>query len=212
MSCSRLIKDNELESVRARFFEGEIGHGRPTNERSTKKRPTVPVASPPFMLKRIHYRLRKVLDRACHSSTASRKIVDDLETWLVSCFSGRSTAGSAIFETWLEPPTVTKRSSRQTVVKFYFEPDSQHGGFHRLLLHGISQFHGLTATSTSAKLGDGRDVRLLTVLGIELVGPDIQLTKCVLMDDDAPGEQVQQIATDLERLKPFETQYTTVAT
>lgn len=68
-----------------------------------------------------------------------------------------------------ESPSQTTGPEKRTVVaEFLFDADSSTGGFHRLLLHGVCQFHGLRATSstTTATEGDGgRNARVLSATG-----------------------------------------------
>lgn len=176
--CS-FIQDEKLEQVRDQFFSGELGHGPPVAARVSRNINAVNL-SPATMMTRIHERLRNVLERACASSTETASLVDDFEACLERCWrkgKPKSFHDSTIL---LQAPTVTQRTVASgdclTTARFYFDAESSSGGFHRLLLHGVCQFHGLQATSTTATSQD-RPARLLTVTGKTFVGPKVKLTE-----------------------------------
>ena len=67
------------------------------------------------------------------------------------------------------------------IARFLFDADSPNGGFHRLLLHGVCQFHCLHATSSTTEINimvnDSnvrKRARVLTATGT-LSGADVRL-------------------------------------
>ena len=161
--------------------------------------------NPDMCMKRIHDRLRHVLIRACTGSDSTMAVVNALESCLKSCFLSNqdetttttplNTPTSSSYvgldnnnTTLLEPPMVTRRtSSGHTMARFYFDASSSTGGFHRLLLHAICQFHGLNATSTttttttttiSAETSE-KEARLLTVTGKRMLASNLKITDCL---------------------------------
>mmetsp|Transcript_6190 Transcript_6190/g.13943 ORF Transcript_6190/g.13943 Transcript_6190/m.13943 type:complete len:85 (+) Transcript_6190:52-306(+) len=58
-----------------------------------------------------------------------------------------------------------EKDGRQRAVRFYFDTTSSQGGFHRVLLHAVCQFHGFHAVSNTTRVG-GKSARVLTVTGI----------------------------------------------
>ena len=65
--------------------------------------------------------------------------------------------------------TKTTSSITTTTIRFLFDGHSPNGGFHRLLMHGLCQFHGLKATSTTVNVtsrhGTTVEARLLVATG-----------------------------------------------
>lgn len=170
-----------MKNVRDEFFAGEIGHLSTGYRRHVKQEIRLHgKLTPEIMMSRIHERLRKVVVRACSNSPESARIVYGFERYLVHCFRDERTSKlpSVLSESLLEPPTVTRRASGHTIVRFYFDSDSTFGGFHRLLLHAVSQFHGLEAVSSTADIessGKRTAVRLLAVTG-SLSGAEFRLS------------------------------------
>lgn len=179
-TVSRFMESNDagMKSLREDFFRGEIGY--PASCLPTTKPATEVALTPELMLSRLHWRLRKVVTRACSTSQASIKFVDAYERFLVKCFGkGKITSLDAdVSASLLEPPTVTRKKSGKTVARFYFDSESSAGGFHRLLLHAVSQFHGLQAVSKTVEMG-ATTARLLTVAG-SLSGPKVQLVDHII--------------------------------
>ena len=69
-------------------------------------------------------------------------------------------------ELLLEKPTISYNTHKKTTtVTFLFDGDSSTGGFHRLLVHAVSHFHCLKAT-TSTLEEESRKARVLTVQGV----------------------------------------------
>ena len=183
---TNFMQDTTLESVRHQFFEGEIGHGG--TAAVIRKQPLVHSEEPAVMLKRIHERLRNVLFRACTNSEATLLIIDAFEACLKSSFLKGKAKSLKQVDTLLEVPTVSIRTSGHTTARFCFDASSSTGGFHRLLLHAVCQFHGLNAISTTTTLttSSGETVaRLLTVTGKRLVGADINLTEYIKLTESA---------------------------
>jgi hypothetical protein len=191
-AVSRFMKsdDTGLKSLREDFFRGEIGY--PTSRLPTKKPATEVALTPEIMLNRLHGRLRKVVTRACSTSQASIKFVDAYERFLVQCFgNGKITSLEAdVSASLLEPPTVTRKKSGNTVARFYFDSESSAGGFHRLLLHAVSHFHGLQAVSKTVKM-EANTARLLTVMG-RLSGPKLRLVHHIL---DGPSNNCSHVSS-----------------
>ena len=120
-------------------------------------------------------RLRSVVVRACRNSYAASKVVELLEDCVVSTFRGDedwilipTTASSSDDDNknkmwWqgllLQSPMVTKSIDEDAreqegvllrtryQVQFLFDAETPTGGFHRLLLQAICQFHGLRTAS-----------------------------------------------------------------
>jgi hypothetical protein len=161
------MQDASLKSVRDQFFEGELS-GRPDEPRSrgTLNRPLTALD----MLHRIDDRLRRIVVKACTNSYPAAKVVEVFETFLVTSFSGKEAKG--LSSDWssdllLEPPTITRRKDLRHVAQFFFDAEASTGGFHRLLLHAVCQFHGLHAVSkmVDIEIGDKSRARALTVTG-----------------------------------------------
>ena len=170
-------EDKSLRLVREQFFEGSLPCDIHTSTASSKRKVVVDDALTPLeRFHRIETRLRRIVVKACENSYAASKVVNTLEKFLLQVYSGEEDTCST--EEWkeilLEPPVVTtsKRkikdgeegASTGKIIKFYFDSDSSTGGFHRLLLHGVCQFHSLKATSSTSRL-NGKKARVLTATG-----------------------------------------------
>lgn len=144
------MNDEEMKDSREQFFEGygPIQKDKPQNLKPTK---TNTVLSGKDMLNRIDQRLRRLLIRACHNSYAAAKVVELFESFIVSSFMNDTS--TLLKDGWwidllLECPTLTHRKdSNRSTVQFFFHPTLPTGGFHRLLLHAVCQFHGLNVVS-----------------------------------------------------------------
>lgn len=189
--------DAKMKGIRDEFFEGEIGYGRAMPSSHTNKTVPVEPQTPDQMLKCIPERLRNVIIRACSSSETTAKLVDGYEAFLVQCFAqGKSASLDAVVsDTLLEAPTVTKTKSGSVVARFCFDSESSAGGFHRLLLHAVCQFHSLHALSTTVELKP-HPARLLSVTGA-LLGPKVRLSQVIR---DTKGEPVVTKAFSTMRL------------
>ena len=179
---SKLSEDNYYVDVRDSFFRGEIGHGPAVKQTPAKKEMDETLVTPAIMMKRIHGRLRDVLIRACCNSAFSVEVVDSFEKFLINSFDKGKAAPLRLVDTMLEQPTVTKLTTGQTTIRFYFDAESSSGGFHRLLLHAVCQFHSLNAVSTSVELNGNTQSRLLSVSGVRISGPHVRLVDHVLQE------------------------------
>jgi hypothetical protein len=144
------MNDDEMKDSREQFFEGygPIQKDKPQKLKPTK---TNALVSGEDMLNRIDQRLRRLLIRACHNSYAAAKVVELFESFIVSSFMNDTS--TLLNDGWwrdllLECPTLTHRKdSNRSTVQFFFHPTLPTGGFHRLLLHAVCQFHGLNVVS-----------------------------------------------------------------
>eukprot|EP00536_Pseudo-nitzschia_multiseries_P007598 jgi/Psemu1/305052/fgenesh1_kg.180_\ len=167
-------EDGSLRLVREQFFEGSLPG---TASSSSSKRKVVTdhnLLTPVERFHRIEARLRRIVVKACENSYAASKVVNTLEDFLVRVYhNGEEDRSSR--EEWqeflLDAPTVTtsprhreqdseeaedegedatnNRAGARRTTTFLFDADSSTGGFHRLLLHGVCQFHCLNATSST---------------------------------------------------------------
>jgi len=156
------MTDDKLRDVRERFFSGELPERRSSNIR--KSITAYAEGTARDRLNRIDARLRSVLVRACQKSYPAQKVVERFETYVIRTFSTAPEAKTAL-DDWddllLTPPSVVStellQSSRNDAgdqpskisVQFFFDPESSTGGFHRILLQGVCQYHGLHAVSKS---------------------------------------------------------------
>jgi hypothetical protein len=170
----RFMSDDSMKVVRDEFYAGEIGVSANTvivRRRKSQETKLDAKLTPEIMMNRIHERLRKVVVRACINSAESAKLVNSFERYLIRCFcDGKKTSyrlSKEALQSLLEPPTVTRRRTGHTIVRFYFSATSTSGGFHRLMLHAVAQFHGLHAVSTTIEFETKveKQARLLTVMG-----------------------------------------------
>jgi hypothetical protein len=77
-------------------------------------------------------------------------VVLTLETYLRSVFGDEVPPSGQWWTTLLyEAPEITSTSSDTKTIQFLFDGQSATGGFHRLLLHAVCQYHGLVAVSQS---------------------------------------------------------------
>ena len=158
------MSDTEMKEAREQFFDG---YGpipnRTTGRRNVTSSGHVATLTGDEMLHRIDPRLRRLVLRACHNSYAAAKVVERLESFLIQSFlvkvlPATSTVPIVLPDGWwrdllLERPTLTHRTDGQharsattTTAQFFFHPTLPTGGFHRLLLQAICQFHGWHVT------------------------------------------------------------------
>jgi hypothetical protein len=125
-------------------------------------------------------RLRRVVVKACTNSYAASQVISIMEEFLIRVYQKKEDTRTRTewLQLLLEPPSVTIRPRRtpreqnQTdttkknnekereesdekgliETRFLFDASSSTGGFHRLLLHGVCQFHGLRAVSSTMKV------------------------------------------------------------
>mmetsp|Transcript_6066 Transcript_6066/g.6781 ORF Transcript_6066/g.6781 Transcript_6066/m.6781 type:complete len:228 (+) Transcript_6066:2-685(+) len=194
----RFREDKSLNLVREQFFEGSL----PCDPYSSSGKTFVVDTTSLTPLERFHRiesRLRRIVVKACENSYAASKVINTLEDFLIRAYNGEKDERSQ--EEWkeflLDSPIVTehrcdmqiidhkdrnsKCNNRRLIIKFLFDADSTTGGFHRLLLHGICQFHCLHATSSSNRIKMSskdckvsKKARVLTATGI-LSGADVRL-------------------------------------
>jgi hypothetical protein len=186
----RFMEDDKLHDLRDKFFAGELQE-LPTRPRDHKLVSSKPL-TPEDMMNRIDGRLRRVVVKACTNSFPASQVVDNLETFLVRAYAGKK--DKLPRETWndmlLEPPTVSERKRDDMVIcKFLFDAESSAGGFYRLLLHGLCQFHGLQATSSTVDvmIENHKQARILTATGT-LSGPKVRLVEQVMKRHEALTE------------------------
>ena len=187
------MEDEKLRNLRERFFEGEGPLAVPSKSRKQHRRKKGPVTMEEQM-DRIDHRLRQVIVKACANSFPATKVVGKFEAFLTESFVSEeddgwslvgdvqekgekeevSRAGDSFSKDWwkdllLEPPTISREDPGTATAKFYFDAESSTGGFHRLLLHALAQFHGLKAASRVTKVvmenGTRTQARALTVCG-----------------------------------------------
>jgi hypothetical protein len=143
------------------------------------------------MLNRIDGRIRRVVVRALENSFPASKVVNTLENFLVSRYEGDSS--TTLEPNWwngilLDAPTVAKENNDSSSITFRFHPSDSTGGFHRLLLHGLCQFHGLEARSSTTP-----SARALTASG-NFSGAAVKLADEVMKRQDAPKRPTPPIA------------------
>lgn len=171
----RLREDESLRGVREKFFEGEL-NALPA--KATPARPDIVATTPEVMLLRMEARLRRVVVKACENSVPASSVVNHVEQFLIQAHGGAPLEGTTpnhneASNWWqdilIEPPSVTRRERDETVLtRFVFDGDSANGGFHRLLIHGLCQFHGLKAMSSTINPeinGNRVQARLLIAAG-----------------------------------------------
>lgn len=197
--------DVQMISIRNKFFEGEIGYIGPSSHTRTQNTVQRIDATPRKMLEGVPERLRDVVVRACSTSQATVKVLDAYEEFLVQSFGERETSPASmdniISGHLLEPPTVTQTKSGSTVARFCFDSESSAGGFHRLLLHAVCNFHSLHAASTTVDSESRDSVRLLTVTGT-ILGPHVRLSQVIQSNNNhAICTNVAQLTSSLSTLR-----------
>jgi hypothetical protein len=200
-AMKKFREDDSLRLVREKFFEGSLPCYIHSSASSSKRKVIDSDALTPLeRFHRIETRLRRIVVKACENSCAASKVVNALEAFFIQLYSGEKDERST--KEWkeflLDSPTVTdprcsmknsknghqhnqetevtnstSTSHGQLIVKFFFDADSATGGFHRLLLHGVCQFHCIRATSSTTRI-NGKKARVLTATGV-FSGADIRL-------------------------------------
>jgi len=162
--------NEELQYVRDKFFEGEL-HSRQTTRKNHKnhKKPSH-LLTRDDKLNRIDKRLRQVVTRAIENSLPATKVMETLEDFLIRAHTATDEQtvpqqGQRIWNDILsQPPTISRHGDEDKqilVLRFSFGSALENGGFHRLLLHALVQFHGLSAHSATTPTGG----RLLAATG-----------------------------------------------
>lgn len=159
LSFARFLHDDKLKNVRERFFEGEFA----VMIAPRKVHPPPEASSAEQWMRRIDSRLRPIVVKACTNSYPATCVVRVLEEFLVQQFA--SMQRFQLDALWwhdllLKAPQHSIHKDLM-VVEFYFSIDSSQGGFHRLLLHAVAQFHGLSAVSRLI----ANEARFLSVSG-----------------------------------------------
>jgi hypothetical protein len=156
---TEFMEGDKMKQLREQFFEGEGPQSITTTTKHLSiKDNTVTTAID--MCHRIEPRLRRLVIRAFRNSYAAAKVIGMLEEFLITSLGKNQDGGhkvSMLSENWwngilLEPPTITRHTSKEDrqdgakrhyTIQFLFDAESSTGGFHRLLLQAIAQFHGL---------------------------------------------------------------------
>ncbi|KAG7362837.1 hypothetical protein IV203_026197 [Nitzschia inconspicua] len=184
------FRQDDLARVRQQFFNGELPNQLLLLQQpAVSKRDDISVMTPEERFHRIESRLRRVVVKACENSYAASQVVTIFENYLIGVHTGRDDIVRS-HEEWLElllePPTVTRRPRKtnnraesdndndddqsELITRFLFDADSSTSGFHRLLLHGVCQFHGLKAVSSTMTVTVQDDktkkARVLTATGV----------------------------------------------
>jgi len=199
-SMTRFMQDGTLHDVRNQFFEGELP-SRPDEVPGLPKERPLPQTGQE-MLYRIDGRLRRVVTKACRNSMPASRVIKTFETFVVDSF--RKKPRETLPGDWwnqdellLERPTVTARKDGKFTAQFYFDPQNSTGGFHRLLLHAVCQFHGLLALSrvVQIKIGAHQQSRALMVTG-PAVDTKFRLLDVLSQDDE--DAEVEALGARLE--------------
>ena len=170
------MQDDEMRVAREQFYEGEgpmpvtstLYH---RGSGASQKKPL----TADDMLNRMDPRLRRLLVRACHNSYAAAKVVGLFEEFVVSSFTKKTKNSKSIDEGWwksllLECPTITQRKDNDRyMAQFFFHATSPTGGFHRLLLQAVCQYHGLNAVSRMERNLDVGD-EMVTARALNIAG------------------------------------------
>ena len=147
-------EDDRLQLVREQFFAGELNAKPAEAPHSRSLTNMTESATPEDMMLRMEARLRRVVVRACENSVPASSVVEHVEAFLVRAHRGKSVPDTSWWQgLLLEPPTTTHRKQDNVyITRFLFDGNDPNGGFHRLLLHGLCQFHGLRASSSTMEL------------------------------------------------------------
>ena len=184
-SKSRQQFRDDTTGIRDRFFEGTGGGGNGTAKATTVVVVDYDLLTPLERFHRIENRLRRIVVKACENSYAASKVVNTLEDFLIRTSQGQQ--DNCTEDEWkeflVEPPIVYGRSSSSSEpqhkthkisVKFLFDEQSSTGGFHRLLLHGLCQYHCLRASSSTMRISSGSNInkkaRVLIATGTMVSG------------------------------------------
>lgn len=152
--------------MRDKFVECEL----PLPVAETTTRPQKTSLTAQEKLYRVDARLRRVVTKACRNSQPAAMVVKTLEAFVMVTFgrSSKQLVAPPMGQWWstllTEQPTVTERRDGRLTATFLFDAASGSGGFHRLLLHAICQYHGLQAVCKMMDV-DGRSNRVLLVTG-----------------------------------------------
>ncbi|GKZ00074.1 hypothetical protein MPSEU_000960800 [Mayamaea pseudoterrestris] len=162
-----LMTDARFESLRDRFLDGEM----PMVDvpRSSKSLESTNELSARIMIDRIDPRLKRVVFRAGSNSQPALLVMKRLEKFVVRVFAGAlSLEDDRLADLLLAPPSVHELESSRYRCQFLFHAELPSGGFHRLLLQAICQFHGLQVVSKTmdVRIGSESQAIALTVTGL----------------------------------------------
>jgi len=183
--AGKLYTPSHITKTRERFLRGEISTSNPNAPSAGAKnrqqqRDDETYNNGRQMVKtKVPERLLNVVRRACQSSVWSREVLCAFEKELVHRLSMKGGDGggdggelkereSILINVLLQKPMVTRKNGSSggttttTTMRFLFDNTSNNGAFNRLLLHGVSHFHGLDTSSTTTSRGE----RLVSVTGV----------------------------------------------
>jgi hypothetical protein len=162
------MEDKQYSDVRDKFFSGELHASAPSAPPQYRKSASDIIdPSPEDLFHRIDGRLRRVVVKACENSAPACKIVESFENYLIAAFDkDDDNPNSNCWEgVLLERPSVSHQEG-VTHVTFLFDGESTSGGFHRILVHAVSQFHCLKVkTFSQAESPSEQSARGLSVKG-----------------------------------------------
>lgn len=175
-SVLRITLDETFRSTKEKFFEGEgPSLDRPRGFRVEKRTTTAEER-----MRRIEPRLRRVVLKAWENSYPATKVLIACEDFLLPIFSPESVTSCTPDNNWWvgllekEPWVRSTQEEKSVSVEFRFNSSSTSGGFHRLILHAVAQFHGLEAKATSARQSGSK---CLEISGLKLNGDVPLLSK-----------------------------------
>jgi hypothetical protein len=202
-NCKVKLSAAEMQNIRERFVQGEVGVVQDSMSQLAiqrhKRREEQKYKSGRRMLKEnVDTRLLDVIVRACQASKFSRSVVSAFERLIVGHMSNDQSSMStykmdADIDIWneilVQKPFITRKTANTGggfILRLLFNEHESKGAFHRLLLHAVTQFHGLDTTSNSTSKG-----RVLTVTG-SCKGSQFKLLDYVVEEDyvivDEPGQ------------------------
>jgi hypothetical protein len=175
----RFLQEDQYKSVRDQFFEGEL-------PRRPVRQPRGGPLTGRDMFYRVDLRLRRIAVQACRTSPSAAVTVKTMEAFLLTSFGPtlpEDAAGAWWSTLWNERPTVTHHADGTRTLQFLFDATSDQGGYHRLLLHALCQFHGLAAVSTMVDTSvHGGPARALVVTGAPLLPHAPRLLRQIIPD------------------------------
>lgn len=185
-AMTRLREDQTLRDVRDKFFEGELTVHPKCHEMQHGAPQRLEATTPEQMLLRIEARLRRVVIKACENSVPASNVVSQVEAFLLRAHRGKKVANDTDWwkDLFMEAPSITHRQRDNTYfTRYLFAGDSPNGGFHRLLLHGLCQFHGLKASSSTMEVAIDDTKPPLQARVLVATGTIAEATKKVRMVD-----------------------------
>lgn len=202
-NCKVKLNTAQIQRIRERFVEGEVGDVQDSMSQLAmqrhQRREEQKYKSGRRMLKEnVNTRLLDVIVRACQASEFSQAVVSAFERLVVGYMSMDQSSTStykmeADNNIWNEilaqKPFVTRKTDNAgggLTLRLLFNERESKGAFNRLLLHAVTQFHGLETTSNSTSKG-----RVLTVTG-SCKGSQFKLLDYIIEEDyvivDEPGQ------------------------